>query len=129
MNIKENMSWYRNVIHWLLSPLTLLLYSIISFYAITVFIWNGKKFARHDMAGKDGLSANTAILATNNNEKQEFEVKTIQSKRRSTSTSKDYNNMNHKSKDVLCVLPQKFYFGEFYETMEQIDQKILLKRI
>lgn len=59
MTVTENISIPRNIIHWLLSPITLLVYSMIAFYAIIVFIWNGKKFARHDMAAKDGLLAKT----------------------------------------------------------------------
>ena len=63
MTITENISIFRNFAHWLLSPPTLLIYSIIAFYAIIKFVFVGKKMARHDMAAKDGLGSVTAGAA------------------------------------------------------------------
>ena len=63
MTIKEDISVFRNVAHWLLAPPTLLVYSIIAFYAIIKFVFVGKKMARHDMAAKDGLASVTALSA------------------------------------------------------------------
>lgn len=60
MTITEHISIFRNIGHWLLAPPTLLVYSIIAFYAIVKFVFVGKKMARHDMAAKDGLGSVTA---------------------------------------------------------------------
>lgn len=60
MTITEHISVFRNVVHWLLAPPTLLVYSLIAFYAIIKFVFVGKKMARHDMAAKDGLGSVTA---------------------------------------------------------------------
>jgi len=54
MTVKEDISIWRNIAHWLLAPPTLLVYSFIAFYAILGFIFKGKKMARHDMAAKEG---------------------------------------------------------------------------
>ena len=59
MGIKENIGICRNMLHWLLAPPTLLCYSVVAFYAIIRFVFVGKKMARHDMAAKEGLGANT----------------------------------------------------------------------
>ena len=59
MTVKENISLCRNVLHWLSSPLVLLQYSLIAFWAIMKFVVVGKGMARHDMAAKDGLGAVT----------------------------------------------------------------------
>ena len=38
-------------------------YSLVAFYAIVMFVFEGKKMARHDMAAKEGLSAMTSSNA------------------------------------------------------------------
>lgn len=63
MTIKENISIFRNIAHWLSAPFVLMLYSMIAYYAIMKFVFVGKKMARHDMAAKDGLAANTRLKA------------------------------------------------------------------
>ena len=60
MTITEDISIFRNILHWLLAPPTLLVYSMIAFFAIVKFVFVGKKMARHDMAAKDGLGSTTA---------------------------------------------------------------------
>ena len=63
MGITEEIGIVRNVIHWLLAPPTLLVYSLIAFYSILLFIVEGKKLAKHDMASKEGIVAITGIAA------------------------------------------------------------------
>lgn len=65
MTIKEEISIFRNILHWLSAPFVLLVYSCIAFWAIIKFVFVGKGMAKHDMAAKDGLGANT--IATNTN--------------------------------------------------------------
>jgi hypothetical protein len=57
MSVREEISPLRNLLHWLLAPPTLFLYSVIAFYAICRFVFAGKVMARHDMAGKEGLGS------------------------------------------------------------------------
>jgi len=57
MGITENISPWRNVAHWLVSPLVLFVYSVIAFVSIVRFSWEGKAMAKHDMAAKDGMSS------------------------------------------------------------------------
>ena len=59
MTVKEDINPLRNLLHWLLAPPTLFLYSVIAFYAICKFVFVGKVMARHDMAAKEGLGAVT----------------------------------------------------------------------
>ena len=63
MTVKENVSFFRNFIHWLVSPLVLLVYSLIAFYAVVKFAFRGKKDAGHVMAAKAGFQAVTAVRA------------------------------------------------------------------
>jgi len=63
MTITEDISLMRNITHWMLAPPTLLVYSGVAFYAIAGFIFKGKKMAKHDMAAKAGLAANTVASA------------------------------------------------------------------
>lgn len=65
MTIHEDISIFRNILHWLSAPFVLLVYSLIAFWAIIKFVFVGKGMAKHDMAAKDGLAANT--VATNAN--------------------------------------------------------------
>jgi hypothetical protein len=59
MGIHEDMSVFRNFIHWLVSPLVLFVYSVIAFVSIVRFAFEGKAMAKHDMAAKDGFSVRT----------------------------------------------------------------------
>eukprot|EP00929_Paragymnodinium_shiwhaense_P035576 TRINITY_DN19179_c0_g1_i1.p1 TRINITY_DN19179_c0_g1~~TRINITY_DN19179_c0_g1_i1.p1 ORF type:complete len:652 (-),score=86.92 TRINITY_DN19179_c0_g1_i1:595-2550(-) len=61
MTVKENVSCFRNLIHWLVAPLVLLVYSVIAFYAVVKFAFRGKKDAGHVMAAKTGFEAVTAV--------------------------------------------------------------------
>jgi hypothetical protein len=63
MTIREEISPLRNLAHWLAAPLVLLVYSAIAFWAIMKFVFVGKGMAKHDMAAKDGLGANTVAAA------------------------------------------------------------------
>eukprot|EP00756_Hemistasia_phaeocysticola_P028103 Hpha_TRINITY_DN16156_c7_g5::TRINITY_DN16156_c7_g5_i1::g.3519::m.3519 len=57
LGVKERVHPIRNLIHWIVSPLSLLAYSVIAFVSIVRFVFNGKAMARHDMAAKEGFSA------------------------------------------------------------------------
>ncbi len=113
MTVKENINPFRNLIHWLLAPPTLLWYSVIAFCSIIAFAWKGKKMARHDMAGKDGLESRKNRL--------DFDVPSIDiHRKRSTSTTVDDNKVSHgivqgsaSAKGPLCKLPDRFYFGQY----------------
>lgn len=109
MTIKEEVGIFRNIAHWLLAPPTLLWYSIISFSSIISFTWKGKKMARHDMAAKDGMEAKAT------DRKIDYFVEQVdEHRKRSTSTSVDKSTLTTKREGaVLCVLPEKFYFGEY----------------
>lgn len=63
MTVKEDISIFRNIAHWLSAPIVLLQYSLIAFYAIMKFVFVGKGMAKHDMAAKDGLGAVTKATA------------------------------------------------------------------
>jgi len=108
MTVKEDISLQRNLVHWLLAPPTLLVYSLIAFHAILEFIFQGKKMARHDMAAKEGLVANTTkadissplMMIIENDESQESRVSVENDldegsgtwRTRSTSVSREINN-------------------------------------
>jgi cellulose synthase/poly-beta-1,6-N-acetylglucosamine synthase-like glycosyltransferase len=110
MTVKENISVFRNIGHWLLAPPTLLWYSVIAFASIIAFTWKGKKMARHDMAGKEGLE---------NSRKQhnDFDAPSVDIRRvRSTSTAVDEERSrigSTASKAPWCKLPERFYFGQY----------------
>ena len=55
--VEERVNPIRNVLHWISSPLVLLVYSLIAFVSIVRFVFEGKAMARHDMAGKNGLQS------------------------------------------------------------------------
>eukprot|EP01063_Lacrimia_lanifica_P009400 TRINITY_DN1639_c0_g1_i2.p1 TRINITY_DN1639_c0_g1~~TRINITY_DN1639_c0_g1_i2.p1 ORF type:complete len:539 (+),score=193.79 TRINITY_DN1639_c0_g1_i2:63-1679(+) len=63
LGVKESIHPVRNFLHWLTSPLVLLLYSLIAFASIVRFVFEGKKMARHDMAAKEGFAAKTREAA------------------------------------------------------------------
>lgn len=63
MTIREDISVFRNLLHWLSAPFVLLIYSAIAFWAIMKFVFVGKGMAKHDMAAKDGLGANTVAAS------------------------------------------------------------------
>jgi hypothetical protein len=106
MTIREKISVGRNILHWLSAPFVLLIYSLIAFWAIMKFVFVGKGMAKHDMAAKDGLGANTVAtspLAVENSDNEsvvnslpvfvEYDDDVLAtshgSRSRSTSTSKD----------------------------------------
>ncbi|OQV13213.1 hypothetical protein BV898_12537 [Hypsibius exemplaris] len=53
--VKEDVSFLRNVAHWLLSPAVLLAYSFIEYYAIFEVAIYGKKVCSHSASKKTGL--------------------------------------------------------------------------
>lgn len=117
MTVKENISIFRNIAHWLLSPWVLLAYSCVAFYAIVTFVCIGKPMARHDMAAKEGLMA-TAEVA-----------------KRSTSVSRETtsNQSNAGAKankhGVLINLPSRFYFGEYSASLADIRKQMARNRL
>ncbi|CUG92130.1 membrane-associated protein, putative [Bodo saltans] len=60
LGIVEDINPARNLLHWISSPVVLLVYSLIAFISIVRFIFEGKAMAKHDMAGKNGLKSPTA---------------------------------------------------------------------
>jgi len=142
MTVKEDISLARNLTHWLLAPPTLLVYSMVAFYAIAGFIFKGKKMAKHDMAAKAGLAANTvaasgeAVLTPFVNpegtDEQDYDSSQRHSITRSTSVTKQRSDSLSMSKQrvmsglqisdlegntgaLLCDLPERFFFGNFSE--------------
>jgi hypothetical protein len=63
LTIHEDISIFRNLAHWIASPIVLMVYSIIAFISIVRFVWSGKKLAGHDMAAKEGLKADTNLTS------------------------------------------------------------------
>jgi hypothetical protein len=142
MTITEHISIPRNIAHWLLAPPTLLVYSLIAFYAIVKFVFVGKKMARHDMAAKDGLGSVTAATAGAGPSSSATlvvddyaEAPTKPHRSRSTSMSNDSHPTfdakelaagtkvktfvaatsagEGKETELLCRLPERFSFGAY----------------
>ncbi len=55
--MKEEISLVRNVIHWLLSPLVLLGYSIVEWLALHELMIRGKEVCNHKASRKTHLAA------------------------------------------------------------------------
>ena len=55
MNVKEHISFIRNFFHFLLSPLVLLGYSLVEFYALHEVAIRGKEVCKHGASKKDAL--------------------------------------------------------------------------
>jgi len=142
MTVKEDISVFRNALHLLLAPPTLLVYSFISFKAIVKFVFKGKVMARHDMAGKEGMVASAVVaVESGSSEVEEYDERLSitdsgKARVRSTSVSRERTSMDRTSLDglslassvlrpndvshaankephkLLCTLPENFYFGE-----------------
>ena len=56
MNVKEQISFTRNFIHFLLSPMVLLGYSFVQFYALHEVAIRGKEVCKHIPAKKNALA-------------------------------------------------------------------------
>jgi hypothetical protein len=160
LTVHEEIHPLRNLSHWLLSPLTLLVYSLVAFYSIMAFVWKGKKMAKHDMAAKTGMVANTVVnglegeriykeeeraLKAEWNEEEEEEDELGQGSgararaSRSTSQSREASNSISSQRqgqerlleggramrkvEVACELPKRFFFGQFSESLTEIDEK------
>jgi hypothetical protein len=148
MTIKEEISIFRNIAHWLSAPFVLLLYSMIAYFAIMKFVFVGKKMARHDMAAKEGLGANTRLKADVEDQAppENTEVEygddilppKYRTRSRSTSMSKagidsrisdarfsDAQRVSSTDNNVelLCELPEQFQFGEFVVKVKDIVAK------
>ena len=54
---KERISWLRNCLHYLFSPLVILAYSFVEFYALHELLLFGKSVCKHGASKKQGLSA------------------------------------------------------------------------
>ena len=109
MTIHEEISIFRNILHWLSAPYVLLLYSIIAFWAIIKFIFVGKGMAKHDMAAKDGLGANTVTTAAGANASTITTTTTTTTSPLTTSllTPSNYHNstQNEKTLGTISDIP------------------------
>lgn len=56
LGITEDISWIRNILHWISTPFVLLAYSCTSFFAITELAIRGKKVCTHGASKKEGLT-------------------------------------------------------------------------
>mmetsp|Transcript_62778 Transcript_62778/g.144570 ORF Transcript_62778/g.144570 Transcript_62778/m.144570 type:complete len:588 (-) Transcript_62778:194-1957(-) len=120
MGIEEQVHPVRNIVHWLLSPVVLVVYSVISFYAIIKFIFRGKADAGHVMAAKEGFTA-----AAKQEELTGSMCRTTSFTRSTTPSGSFVNNMalQHRrpvveleegdTAEVLLKLPERFYFGSY----------------
>mmetsp|Transcript_9103 Transcript_9103/g.13702 ORF Transcript_9103/g.13702 Transcript_9103/m.13702 type:complete len:613 (+) Transcript_9103:30-1868(+) len=137
MTIKEEISLARNIAHWISAPFVLLVYSIIAFYAIMKFVVVGKKMARHDMAAKEGLGANTVATVSGANSEQPNSIKepeeveydddvlpsSYRSRSRSTSVSLDAQIQ------PPCVIPNGVSKAEMTPAQPAIPPQPLLCKI
>ncbi len=57
MSIKEDISFARNVLHWLLTPFVLVGYSLVELYALHEVMVRGKKVCKHGASNKSALQA------------------------------------------------------------------------
>ena len=55
LNVKEDIFFLRNVLHWILTPVTLIVLSLIQFWSYHVLAARGKKACIHHVAGKATL--------------------------------------------------------------------------
>ncbi|XP_050407568.1 uncharacterized protein LOC126822626 [Patella vulgata] len=55
LNVKEHISFIRNVFQWIMSPVVLLCYSLVEFYALHEVAIRGKKVCKHGASKKDNL--------------------------------------------------------------------------
>ena len=55
MNIKEHISFIRNVLHWILTPFVLIGYSLVEFYALHEVMIRGKEVCKHGASKKSAL--------------------------------------------------------------------------
>ena len=55
MDIKEHISFIRNALHWILTPLVLIGYSLVEFYALHEVMVRGKKVCKHGSSKKEAL--------------------------------------------------------------------------
>ena len=53
----ERISWLRNCLHFLVSPLVILAYSLVEFYALHELLLFGKSVCKHGASKKQGLSS------------------------------------------------------------------------
>jgi hypothetical protein len=121
MTVKEDISILRNLAHWLSAPFVVLAYSLIAFVSILRFVFEGKKMARHDMAGKTGLKS---IAAGGGGGSGDGAVAAATPApvvaATSTSSSVVGDNKQHE-RNVLCSLPELIYFGSVhYERLESL---------
>ena len=56
MNVKEKISFTRNFVHFLLSPMVLLGYSLVEFYALHEVAIRGKEVCKHGTSKKNALA-------------------------------------------------------------------------
>ena len=57
MDIKEHISFIRNALHWILTPLVLIGYSLVEFYALHEVMVRGKKVCKHGSSKKGALQS------------------------------------------------------------------------
>ncbi|XP_055354351.1 uncharacterized protein LOC129600001 [Paramacrobiotus metropolitanus] len=56
LNLREDIGFLRNVLHWAVAPLVLLAYSAVEYYAICEVALRGKEVCKHGASKKDGLA-------------------------------------------------------------------------
>ncbi|CAF3546717.1 unnamed protein product [Rotaria sp. Silwood1] len=56
LNVKEDIFILRNILHWILTPLTLIALSLVQLWSYIVLAVQGKKACIHKLAGKATLA-------------------------------------------------------------------------
>lgn len=56
LNVKEDIFFLRNILHWLLTPLTLIALSLVQLWSYVVLAVQGKRACIHRVAGKATLA-------------------------------------------------------------------------
>ncbi|KAK6183619.1 hypothetical protein SNE40_011061 [Patella caerulea] len=59
LNVKEHISFIRNVFQWIMSPVVLLLYSLVGFAALHELVVRGKRACNHKASKKDDLRSSS----------------------------------------------------------------------
>jgi len=117
MKIKEQISITRNIMHWVLAPAVLLVYSLVAFASILKFVFVGKKMAGHDMAAKEGLQTdsvlNDAVDAALINNQIVNEAGSIEHKSKAPAESKE--SADAYSNELLYKLGSHVHFGGYSE--------------
>jgi hypothetical protein len=123
MTVHEKISVLRNVGHWILAPPTLLVYSLIAFYAIVKFVFVGKKMARHDMAAKDGLGSVTASGGIGGSTASPMAEKAAKHETVQENGLRNTNSLDYLGEDTLRVKPHRSRSASMSDTAPSVDIK------